>query len=194
MSVTTLVETVGASNANTYVTLVEADQYFEDRLNTSDWTGSSDDDKNRSLLTATKDIDNVKFIGNKLNTGKPGASNYQALDFPRRFPIDFIYQDSVLEQLLISSASEQTFPPTYNSSGAGYIPQRIKDAQCEQAIYLLSVGTEETKRANLQAQGVVAFRLGHLYERYGEGSQIVCANALILLGEFIDDSIILRRG
>lgn len=60
MAVSTLVTTVGASNANAYVTLEVANQYHEDRpVVKTTWADASNAEKNAALLWATKLLDSL---------------------------------------------------------------------------------------------------------------------------------------
>ena len=55
MAISTLVATAKATNANTYATRAEANQYHEDRpaVGTT-WASASNDQKDQALLWATK--------------------------------------------------------------------------------------------------------------------------------------------
>jgi hypothetical protein len=68
--------TVGGSTSNSYVTRAEADAYFADRLNATDFTGASTANRDAALITATRRIDEEMFLGLK-------ASTTQALKWPR---------------------------------------------------------------------------------------------------------------
>lgn len=123
MSVT-LVETVGSASANSYASLAEAEVYFNNRLYTTNWTGT-DDDKKRALIMATKELDRLEYEGTP-------ASDTQSLKWPRDWaPIPDRY-------------------PAYYENDE--IPQLIKDAEFEWALYILSgdvtaqTGLENYKR------------------------------------------------
>jgi hypothetical protein len=104
----TLVATVGGSTSNTYATLAEATTYFEGRLNVTDWTGATTDEKNRALVMAARRLDQEVWVSEK-------AASTQALKWPRWDAED---EDG-------------------NSVGSDVIPQAIKDAQCELALAML---------------------------------------------------------
>ena len=72
----TINATVKGENANSYVTLTEANTYFETVPDSSTWTNKTDDQKNRSLISATRWIDSFVFYGDRCDDG-------QALKFPR---------------------------------------------------------------------------------------------------------------
>ena len=72
----TINATVKGENANSYVTLTEANSYFETVPDSSTWTNKTDDQKNRALISATRWIDSFVFYGDR-------CDNEQALKFPR---------------------------------------------------------------------------------------------------------------
>ena len=72
----TINATVKDANANSYVTLTEANTYFETVPDSSTWTNKTDDQKNRSLISATRWIDSFVYYGDRCDDG-------QALKFPR---------------------------------------------------------------------------------------------------------------
>lgn len=73
----TLVPTPGAVGANSYASLADADVYFDERVQASNWTGESDDDvKERALIMATRRLDTRAYVGIK-------SSSDQALKWPR---------------------------------------------------------------------------------------------------------------
>ena len=72
----TINATIKDANANSYVTLTEANSYFETVPDSSTWTNKTDDQKNRSLIAATRWIDTFVFQGDRCDEN-------QALKFPR---------------------------------------------------------------------------------------------------------------
>lgn len=67
---------IGTATNNSYVTLAEANTYFEGVLNISDWVDATEDQQNRSLAQATARIDQEDFYGTIVSAD-------QALEFPR---------------------------------------------------------------------------------------------------------------
>lgn len=110
----------GSPTANSYISVDSADDYFEARGDSEYWlnmsgastgTVSQASQKQRLLVQATREIDRTfRFHGGKYNTGIRGATDYQALQFPRESNTD--------------------------NAGAVFIPDEIKDATCEQAIWI----------------------------------------------------------
>ena len=72
----TITATLSSATANSYVTLAEANTYFETVPDSSTWTNKTDDQKNRALIAATRWIDSLVFYGDRCDNG-------QALKFPR---------------------------------------------------------------------------------------------------------------
>lgn len=59
-----------------YVTLEEAQSYFDERLNSEAWDEATDVDRLKALKTATRAINNLRFVGSK-------AILTQENEFPR---------------------------------------------------------------------------------------------------------------
>ena len=72
----TIDATIKGANANSYVTLAEADAYFETVPSSTQWDNKQDDKKNRALIAATRWIDSFVYYGDRCDDG-------QALKFPR---------------------------------------------------------------------------------------------------------------
>jgi len=141
MAVSTIVTTVGAADANSYVTLAYANQYHANRSNTTDWTAETDDDVlNRCLLQATIDMEMLRYRGTKYDISLDGDGDaVQALAFPR----------------------------TWNTDTNGlYIPRPVEWAQCEQALFLywLNASSVEADDKN----NIESFRRGGVSVTYRE--------------------------
>ena len=81
----TINATIKGENANSYVTLAEANTYFETVPDSSTWTNKTDDQKNRALISATRWIDSFVFYGDRCDQG-------QALKWPRNnFQVDVVF-------------------------------------------------------------------------------------------------------
>ena len=72
----TINATLKSETANSYVTLAEANTYFETVPSSTTWDDKSDDAKNRALISATRWIDTLNFLGDRCDEG-------QALKWPR---------------------------------------------------------------------------------------------------------------
>lgn len=155
-----LIATVGAVDANSYVTLGEAEAYFAARFD-SDAFGELDPaDQEKALLQATREVDRRRF---------KGCRHYisQALKFPRQYPYHRENPDS----------------------GTGVeIPRSVKEATCEQALWIAQhkeTGGRNT-RQKLQAQGVTQSRVGNVAESFDGTQRSLCPEARELLERWID--------
>lgn len=101
-------------NTNSYVTIADADTYFETRIDSAEWVTSDDDIKEQALVTATQLIDDNSWIGS-------AVSSSQALAWPRK---NATYKDTRLG-LHVSLAEDE-------------VPSRVKTAVYEQALHLIS--------------------------------------------------------
>ena len=72
----TIDATIKGANANSFVTLDEANDYFATVPDSSTWDDKTVDQKKRSLIAATRWIDSFVFFGDRCDAG-------QALKFPR---------------------------------------------------------------------------------------------------------------
>jgi hypothetical protein len=73
----TVVATAKATNANSYVSVADADTYFEGRLNASGWESSATaDEKNRAVVMATNRLEQEEYHGTP-------TSSTQRLLWPR---------------------------------------------------------------------------------------------------------------
>lgn len=73
----TIVATAGAANANSYITLAEAQAYADGDIDATQWDDATTDQKTRALITATRNLDLVGFVGTR-------SSTTQALAWPRK--------------------------------------------------------------------------------------------------------------
>lgn len=119
---------VGTPTADSYVSAGFANSYFETVEINTGWTNlsvnstgtlSATTRKENLLKQATREIDNYfRFNGNKYWTYPYGDPNYQALQFPRNYNFD--------------------------DDGEVYIPDEVKYATCEQALWILERGGKKT--------------------------------------------------
>ena len=58
----TINATLKSATANSYVTLDEADAYFETVPDSATWDDKTDDARRRALISATRWIDSVEFL------------------------------------------------------------------------------------------------------------------------------------
>ena len=174
----TIHHTVGAANANSYISLTEANELIEGLIADDDviaWEAgsTSDDYRNRALYTAAQRIDRERFLGAR-------ATDTQAMQWPRtgvRKPDTYINTYSVGFPFRITT---DYFTDTE-------IPDQIKKAQAVLAAYLnnnkdglglsgledyqnIKVGSLDATPNNYGAVG--ADRVPPMFERYFTGIRI----------------------
>ena len=121
----TLNANVGDANANTYVTLAEANAFIEGLLENDDitaWATSTDDSKNRALFTSTQRIDREDFLGARVD-------DTQALEWPR----SGVRKPNTYSRLYNISFPNRLIADYYSDTE---IPDRVKHAQIVLAAYL----------------------------------------------------------
>lgn len=100
---------------NAYVNADDADTYFGDRLNASNWSGATADEKDQALVTATLRLDQLTFKGARTDSSQP-------LAWPRWGVKD---EDGYLLD-------------------SDTVPDRINRATMELALSLLNAGTTDS--------------------------------------------------
>jgi hypothetical protein len=151
-----LVATPGASNANSYATVEEANAYFTTRLHSDTWLDATVSEKEAALIMATRLIDahysnaipatlgGIAAEGATLLWGWSGApaSSTQALCWPRT--------------------------GMFNRNGfaisSSIIPQELKDATAEFAWQLL--GTDRTLDSDVESQGITQVTAGPITVKF----------------------------
>lgn len=116
----TIVATVGASDANSYLSVETATEILDARLGSSAWADAEPDDQARALIMATRTIDSNRFRGYKV-------AYDQALEFPRsdqpNTPPDEIPEDVQL------ACAEQALWCIQNASTGGKSDRQALQAQ-----------------------------------------------------------------
>ena len=75
--------TLGGSAATSYITLDEANEFFQFGSYEDQWTALSDDDKRAALIQATFYLDALKYKGDRCNPSTDDENLPQALSWPR---------------------------------------------------------------------------------------------------------------
>ena len=121
----TIDATVGGANANSYLTLADAQAIIDGFVQDADvtaWASATTDQKNRALFTATQRLDRERYLGAR-------ATDTQALQWPRtglRKPDTYINTYTVGFPFRITT---DYFTDTE-------IPTQVKYAQVVLAVYL----------------------------------------------------------
>ena len=114
----TIDATVGGASANSFVLLAAATTYAEGKFPApSTWTSASDDDKNRALVSATRWLSGLSWVGERVDTT-------QVLSWPRQ------------------DATNPDDPSGFDYSTTA-LPTRVTDATCELALAFVAAGTTD---------------------------------------------------
>ena len=149
-------------NENTYITVEDADYYFEyenllpeNSASKLKWDALSYNDKQTYIKTAAEEIESLKFVGIK-------ADDTQKMAFPRKY---ILHEDDD-------------------------VPQAIKEAQALEALEL-AAPTSDTAMAKAYSGNVRSYALGSLSESlktadsYGVKSTIKSVRAQRLLMPYL---------
>jgi hypothetical protein len=140
-----LVATVGGASSNSFLDSDAADTYFDNRLNSDAWDDADSTDKDKALITASKELNILSWLGYKATTA-------QRLAWPRAMVIN---PDSAYSQEFYSESE---------------IPQRVKDATCEYALELLKAGTTDLTSQD-SSREIKSETVGPISVTYAEPSQ-----------------------
>jgi hypothetical protein len=140
-----LVATVGGASSNSFLDSDAADTYFDNRLNSDAWDDADSTDKDKALITASKELNILSWLGYKATTA-------QRLAWPRAMVIN---PDSAYSQEFYSESE---------------IPQRVKDATCENALELLKAGTTDLTSQD-SSREIKSETVGPISVTYAEPSQ-----------------------
>jgi len=172
----TIDATAGGADANSYITLAEANAFVEAMISSSDvskWTTGNDDSRNRALTAAAQRLDRERFLGAR-------ATDTQALQWPRtgvRKPDTYVNTYATGFPFRIS---DDYFTDTE-------IPDQVKRAQIEMAVYLKNNvdgiglgGLEDFKNVKIgnldvtpdKTGAIGADRVPPMFERYLTGLRI----------------------
>lgn len=197
--------------ADSYLTVAEADSLMDNRLSGgAEWEALDEDKKARLLKIATSHIDSLRFFHDLHYPIPADFRDKQALKFPRTNsrratgrvrsattntftdsdranrsdePTNFwkygavviyegagkgqTYDVTAFDMITGTITIEGTFSPAIDATSyyklIQKIPQEVKLATLEQALYILNGGGE---RAKLQSEGVQSYSIGDLSETF----------------------------
>ncbi len=89
---------------NSYVTVEEADSYFDSTLQnkSEEWNKYDTSTKARALITATRQIDRLPFAGRKLDIN-------QFLEFPRTTTTNIAFTDGIPNEIIYATCEQALF-------------------------------------------------------------------------------------
>ena len=140
---------------DTYITVADATTYLETMYLSTDtklvaWKALAEADHEVLLRKAAQVIEQLPLVGYK-------ATKTQDMAFPR--------------------VTATKTGHTYAWHQSDDIPEAVARAQAEIAINLTNTNSADSKRIELQRQGVTSFSLGDLSETYGAGAGVQAAVA-----------------
>jgi hypothetical protein len=168
--------TIMGELANSYIDQNYADTYFDQHFNalkTATWTALGDEQKQQLLVQACWDIEQFKYtetttVEHSVVQGSlkwdSRQGRFTAYVTPSKAPVPY----NVYQQL--------QFPRNRDirADGTVFIPERMKFAQCEQAIYLVTL--DETALSNrlqgLNLDRVVLGEIGLTQEYAYQGTTL----------------------
>lgn len=129
-------------DANSYSSRADAQTYFDDRLGSDAWEDATDNEKDQSLVTATRMIDRVPFEGEK-------TSDSQPLEWPRTGATDKDgneLPDDELPEVLLEAVYELALalleqPTLASSVSTGSNIKRLKAGSAEIEYFKATTGT-----------------------------------------------------
>lgn len=101
-------------NTNCYVSIADANEYFDTRIDSANWFSAITDVKEQALVTATSMVDDNAWLGS-------AVSSSQALAWPRK-NVTF-YSNKMGAQITIANT---------------VVPTQVKIAVYEQALHLIN--------------------------------------------------------
>jgi hypothetical protein len=104
--------TISGETSNSYISVDDAQTYFDDRLNNDNWYNAPAEKQEQSLILATAHLERFDYLGTRV-------SSTQALKWPRY------------------GVEKPDSGHYYSYLDATAIPKQVKDATCEMALSLL---------------------------------------------------------
>lgn len=192
MSVT-LDSTVSGQLSNSYVDLSYADSYWLDHYSntkSAQWATLSPAQETRLLVLACASIERYKYVSGYL---RPPGYWHSELDRNSGLVIQLNTDNQPLRAVY---RQKLQFPRNldYDVNGVFYIPEDIKIAQCEQALYLLNLD-EDAMAQRLQGVRESSVSVGDISikQQFDTGSTALSPISRELLSQFFFASNSWRR-
>lgn len=180
--------TVGGESSNSYVSVGAANTYFLNHYSLSKaatWAALSQPRKESALKRACQQIETLKMLDNELAAGS--------------LPLELVlnqHYDITIHKLELRQRLQFPRNLDVNSSGDGFIPTEVADANCEQAIHLFTfddatlLTIQQGIKKEAQSAGPVK-----TFTEYTEGSvpTYISPMAIELLRPFMRRSTRVRR-
>lgn len=98
-----------AKGTNSYATVSEADSYFEDRLDVAAWTTAAATQKAQALVTATRLLDNLNWIGIAVSDSQTLAFPRTGIYFDPRLGMDIVLDELYVPNRIITATYELAY-------------------------------------------------------------------------------------
>jgi hypothetical protein len=168
---------------NSYIDISYADNYFSERLFVEQWDNAEDDTKIKAILMATNKIERQQLRGIKVDVD-------QVMQFPRSI---YSYEPKYSGVVGVNYNVQPNIRRI--SYGPGWypqleVPEEVKKAVCEETLALLTIGN--SKRIQLQKQGVTQFSVTGISESYSSNTKKLLSNeAIELLKPYLGGSVVI---
>jgi len=174
----TLIAAPGSPKANSYVSLDAAGEFFQARYGYAAWAALSNDDRAQLLITASGQVDTLRYYGTPVFTQGGYTGQAQAMKFPR---VGHRYFQGNLD----AAASDVS---GIMSELSGY-PEYIDDFWKYGAIVILSGAQQRAVRA---VAGFIAATSTLTYDTFGDDLGAVQALLIAPLPQLLRDAICLQ--
>jgi hypothetical protein len=96
-------------NVNAYANVVEAETYFEDRLDVAAWSVAPDIQKAQAIVTATKLLDGLTWVGTAVSSSQELAFPREGRYFDPKLGIDVDFETSTVPTRIIVATFELAY-------------------------------------------------------------------------------------
>lgn len=133
-----LVTTLAAENANSYVDVEYADSYWLDHYQTTkanQWAALSEAQKTSALISACRQIEGLRFT---YPYNPSSSSSGYEYDRGSGLVIELIDRSQPIKSSYFQALQFPRVLDRDKEDGSFFVPEPVKEAQCEQAVYLLT--------------------------------------------------------
>jgi hypothetical protein len=152
--------TISGGSSNSYISVAEADAYFEFHPDVNTWLNLTDADKELYLVTATNRLEQLSY------GGKPTNSSTQRLQWPREFirnrAYEYLDEGFAIDLYFESSQSQYYYPKTI-------MPKDFIVATCLLALHYFNKFTEVYDLTDLQYETYSDLKVGGVSLTLREG-------------------------
>lgn len=187
--------TLAGETANSYVAVSYCDDYWAQHyssIKAEQWSELSAAAKALTLVVACRHLETLRFTSSQRKHDDGYAYEYNQ----RTGLVVGVRSGTHVSKYLATQALQFPRNVDYNSAGTYYVPDAIKFAQCEQAVYLLSFD-ESAMVTHLQGVDYEEVTAGAVTVRQrlsGAGGSIMSPVAIELVRPYLLRSGVVGRG